>query len=219
LRRLLAGTLPDVRPLNSNAPAVRPLVAEAWSIRKRLDGRPNHRILVVADLGGWIDLILPPDHPRLYWAEPLVAATWLFKPEPPIDEVVVYVSDPSRPDLEYVLKNIMPAIKSSGAVTVLSQYNLSESYEFDPSVADARMFAVSALHDKRMEFHAADRRQAHYARAVARLLPQWNERSLRRRVRVRVAFLVTLMRRIIGPGRGQIALPAAAVLRGRTPPG
>lgn len=168
LRRRCLGEPPQITRFHPDAAALQPLIDQARGTRARLDENPQHKVLLVADLGHWIDRVLTIDHERIFRTEPLVASTWLLEPQPEVDEVVIYHRGGPAGGLEAILKNVAPALRAGGRLSVLCHYPVYEDVDPEWIGRDRLSFAVAPLEAKRVSHHFAGAGRLRYARSLAR---------------------------------------------------
>lgn len=190
LRRKLFGEAPAlVRRLHPDASALRPLIEAASRVQSRLDTNPRYKLLLVAKLGTWIDRLFELKHGRVYRTEPLIAGTWRFQPDPPVDEVLIYhrgtVDDD---DLASSMKNAAAALKPGGRLTVLCHYPIYDHPDPVQVGRDRLSFTVTPLADKKIAMHFAGPGRVRYARALAEAAARLRRGGLLHRTRALLRF-------------------------------
>jgi hypothetical protein len=119
LARKCFGTTPNITRMHPEAPGFGPLVRVTKELRASLDHEPKRTLLVVADLGTWVDRALSLDHPRLFRAELDTVAQWTFSEQTLADEAFVYA--PLRPTPEQIaglLRGTASGVKAGGRIQV-----------------------------------------------------------------------------------------------------
>ncbi|MGR4865468.1 hypothetical protein ACIPQB_16995 [Caulobacter sp. LARHSG274] len=216
IRRGIFGELPAYSRLHPDASGLAPLVRHAHHVRSRIDGDHDYRAMVVADLGGWIDGVFPVDHDRILRTEPLIAATWRFRPEPPLDEVVILQNGVEQAELERILKNVLPAIKPGGRVTLLCKYPTHED-SAGRATNDIRAFAVAPLIDKRHGNYPFPHKHHQYAVRIAVARGELASRSGMTRLKGLLRFGWALAARLSRVGDAAPYHPSGAIFSGVVP--
>lgn len=213
LKRAVVGEAPEITRLHPDFAALAPLIHAARQVRSRLREQPGYTILLVAELGSWIDRILTLHEGHVYRTEPLIAATWRFEPEPAVDEVVIYQARGSAADLEKMIKNVAPALRSGGRLTVLRHYPIYAEADLVEVARDRLGFAVAPYAHKVMALHTASEGRVRYARGLPGHARRLHGRSMLGRAWGAVAASMGLARSY---GRSTPARPAAAVFTARS---
>ena len=217
LQRLLIGSPPALTALHPQASGLKPLIARASQIQARLKADPGYKVLVVADLGGWIDRILTIDDPRVYRTELLIAATWRLQPDPAMDEVVILQQGTGPSELERAIKNSLGALKPGGRLTLLCHYPSHVAYDHDPSLGDLRAFAVAPLGDRRRDLYAIPNAHKAYAQGLMEAAAALgDERPSVRRGGI-VPAAAAVIKRLSRPRFNEPLSHAAAILSGAAP--
>jgi hypothetical protein len=168
--------------------------------QSRVDTNPQYRLLLVADLGGWIDRMFPIQHGRVYRTEPLIAASWRLQPDPPVDEVVIYHrGGAAADDLETAMKNVAGALKPGGRLTVLCHYPIYRDVDGEDVGRDRLSFTVAPFIQKGVTAHFAGGARALYARALLRYAHRLRHGSLAVRARAALGLVWALARALMRP--------------------
>ena len=211
LQDAMTGEAPQIKRLHPDFAALAPLTEAALEVKQRLDERPTYRVLLVAEMGSWIDRVLSIREGHVYRTEPLIAATWRFMPDPAVDEVVIYVRSGSAAELEKMLKNVAPALRPGGRLTVLRHYPIYDDTDAAEIARERLAFAVSPFHEKVTVSHMASTGRLDYARGLARQADRLRRGSLSVKLAASFGALVGLVR---ARGRSAPARQAAMVLSG-----
>jgi hypothetical protein len=212
LRRALVGEAPDITRLHPDFAALAPLIHAAKGVKRRLDEHPNYRVLVVAEMGSWIDRILSLREGHIYRTEPLVAATWRFEPQPGVNEVVIYCRGNSASALEAMLKNVAPALKPGGRLTVLRHYPIYDDAGSEQPRRDQLGFAAASYDRKVAALHMASESRRRYGVSLGRNVPLIHTGSFGARIAAAVRCVLALSQSYAG---SRPAYPAALVLTAR----
>jgi hypothetical protein len=168
--RLLLGEGLEVSALNPDYAGLAAVAQEVAALKERLAAGEDRRAIVCARIGDWLDLELPPDHPRLFRIEPHQAERWRLAPEPAADEAIVYLRPGGEEvDVAALVQGLAGGLAPGARLTLLFHDAATGRADW-PGLAARRSLSLAAgcLRDLELRLVRRSHADAAYAGSLAR---------------------------------------------------